>query len=54
MGVLCCSHSGRLICTCKEDLTMKGLKRIWNSKSKDQQVFWITMAAALTAVILLL
>mgnify|MGYP001623322649 CR=1 FL=1 len=29
---------------------MKGLKRIWNSKSKDQQV----MAAALAAVILLL
>ncbi len=33
---------------------MKKLKAIWNSKDKDQQVFWLSMAAAAAAIILLL
>ena len=32
---------------------MEKLKAVWNRKNKDQQVFWLSMAAA-AAIILLL
>lgn len=33
---------------------MKKLKTLWENKNKDQQVFWLAMAAVAVAVILLL
>ena len=33
---------------------MEKRKAIWNRKNKDQQVFWLSMAAAAAATILLM
>ncbi len=33
---------------------MERLKTVWRGKTRDQQVFWLAMAAALAATILLL
>ncbi len=32
---------------------MEKLKTIWRGKTRDQQVFWLAMAAALIAMVLL-